>query len=253
VEWLLPTGAIDLDRTASAASLGPGRGRNFTLADTDSLSAAHTIGVETVFSMAAWIKTTDVSGIAKTIMGLFSSDLNDDGYWEMMLTTAGVLRGMVEQDNGLGTFNDFGTKDLRDGAWHLVACSRNGTTMTVWVDAGTDTPVSETRTFPTIDTIAIGARVDLTPSAPFGGDIDECSLWEGTALTNANVVALYLLGMDSTKQYLPSFVGVGVPAPTHHYSLSVALNPTNVGNDEIGVVDLTDDGTADVAGIPAGE
>lgn len=259
MEYLLPIGAIVSARQYAPAgagggnSPGPGRARAFASGDTDYLSASHTIGAETTFSMAAWIKISSAAGLARTIMGLFSSDLNDDGYFEMQLTTGGVLRGITEQDNGLGTSNDFGTTDLRDGAWHLVVCARNGSTLTLWVDNGTDTPVSETRVFPTIDTAAIGCRVDSVPSAPFEGDIDECSLWEGALLTDANVAAMYALGIDSTKRYLSSFTAQSIPTPTHHWSLSIAQNPLSVGKDEIGSVDLTDNGTTDTEGIPAGD
>lgn len=228
---------------------GPGRARAFVLNDTDYLSASHT-SAETTFSMAAWIKTSDVTGIAKTIMGLFSSDLNDDGYWEMQLTTGGVLRGITEADNGLGTSNDFGSTDLRDGEWHLVACARDGTSITVWVDDGTDTPVSETRTFPTIDTIAIGARVDSTPNNAFDGDIDECSLWEGTKISDAHVAAMFALGNNPTASYLADFAANGIPTPTHHYKLSES---TGAGTDAVGSLDLTDNGTTDTSGIPAGD
>lgn len=233
--------------------LGPGRARGFQLNDTDDLSASHNVGSETVFSLASWIKTSDQTGIAKTIFGLFSSDLNDAGYLEMQLTTAGVLRVLITQDNGLNTSNDFGSTDLRDGAWHLVACAVDGSTLTVWVDDGTDTPGAHSRTMPTIDTIAIGTRVDLTPNNAFDGDIDECSLWEGTKITDAHVASLWSIGNDSEVRYLDSFAGASVPAPTHHYSLSVALNPGAVGTDEIASLDLTDNGTTDVAGIPAGD
>ncbi len=316
-----------------SSELGPGRARSFESANTDYLSASHTIGAETTFSMAAWIKISNTAGLARTILGLFSSDLNDAGFFEMQLTTGGVLRAIVEQDNGLGTVNDFGSTDLRDGEWHLVACARNGTNLTVWVDNGTDTPVSETRTFPTIDTIAAGCRVDSVPSAPFEGDIDESSLWLGHLLTDAEASDMYTLGQDSTKRYyindgkvtitetltftnatsyisrasgswvtdgfevgdivtiegsvsndgahpitnvtaadltvsttitdestpvsctarVGAFGDATVTQPSWLSSLSETLNPGDPGKDEVGLVDLTDNGTADVEGIPAGD
>ena len=236
----------------SSQSLGPGRARAFESASTDYLSASHTIGAETTFSMAAWIKISNTAGLARVIMGLFSSDENDTGYFFMQLTTGGVLRAMVYEDSpGSGTFSDFGSTDLRDGEWHLVACWRDGSNLTVSVDGANGTSDAETRTFPTIDTVAVGCRVDQTPDQPFEGDIDECSLWEGTKITDANVASLWAIGNNSRVGYLSSFGSEGVTTPTHHWSLSV--DKASVGADEIGSVDLTDNGTADVEGIPAGD
>jgi hypothetical protein len=244
---------IDGGGSGGSMLLGPGRARGFQLNDTDDLSASHTIGAEDVFSMVAWIKTSDQTGIAKSIMGLFSSDLNDDGYLQLFLTTGGVPRVFIETDGGVGTGNTFGTTDVRDGAWHLVACAVDGSTLTIWVDDGTDTPAAHSRAMPTIDTISIGARVDPTPDQAFDGDIDEASFWEGTKITDAHVASLWSIGNDSGVRYLASFAGASVPTPTHHYSLSEAQNPGAVGTDEIGSLDLTDNGTTDVSGIPAGD
>jgi hypothetical protein len=203
--------------------------------------------------MAAWIKISDTTAVARTIMGLFSSDLDDAGLLQLHLTSSGDCRAVLSEDDGSVAANIIYGSDLRDGNWHLVACAVDSTSLTVWVDNGTDTPVAHTLSFPTIDTMAIGARVDSVTGTPFDGVIDECSLWEGTKLTDANVAAMWALGNNASKNYLSSFASEGIPTPDSHWSLSESLNPGYPGLDEEGGVDLDDYGTVGGDGIPAGE
>ena len=127
----------------------------------DYLSAAHTVTGET-FTMSAWVRTTNTTQ-TKIIMGLYDSSINDNGMFEMQMTLGNLLRAVIN-DGVLGSSNDFPTVQLNDGSWHFVVCSTDGSQLGVWLDGVADAFVAHSRTFPSIDTIAIGARVDLSPS-----------------------------------------------------------------------------------------
>lgn len=326
------------------AILGPGRAREFESGGPDYLSFVDPGGADTPvadlisgasdYSLSAWIKISSGVSTARTIFGMFSSDLNDDGFFMLHVNTNGYLVGLIETDGGVGNSNAWGTTNVRDDTWHHVACSWDGNDMIVFLDGVEDLPPTHTaRTFPTVDTIAVGCRVDSTPDQGFEGDIDECSIWIDHLLTESEAAKLHNLGNSSTKRYYindgkisitetltftnaTSYISrasgswvtdgfevgdivtiagsvsndgahpitvvtasdltvsttitdestpvsctarVGefgdntITQPNWHCSLSATLNPGDPGKDEIGDVDLTDNGTADVAGIPAGD
>ena len=250
--------------------LGPGRARHFVDTDPDWMRAA-LVPSTAIWSFAIWVKTSDVS---QSLVGIYKA-ATTDGVHELLMSASGNVRQWIEQDNGLGTNQDHGVGEvltaIDDGEWHCVCGSVNATTMSVWVDGVPGSydppgapptnanPMTHGRTLPNPTHISLGYRYLAPPWNGFAylGDQDECSWWDGYYLTDADAIALNTLGRDNTKRYYDGDAGefgdATVQAPTAHWSLSETLNPTNVGKDEVGSIDLTDNGTTDVEGIPAGD
>lgn len=238
---------------AGAAVVGPGNARAFDRRENYYLSATHSVTGAT-FSLAIWLKTTDAS-YGKSIFGLYNHNETEDGMYEMIMNFGDILRGILEQDNGLGTSIDFEGTSLADGEWHLVCFAVDSSQMSLWLDgtADGDNPQAHSRTFPSITRVGVGARIGANPVLrnAWEGSLDEASLWEGHYLTDDEVSSLWSIGNDSTKQYLDSFSDEGITTPTHHWKLSESAG--DPGADYIGSLDLTDNGTADTTGIPAGD
>ena len=98
MEYLLPMASI----SQRGLALGPGRARAFESGGPDYLSAAHTIGAETDFSMSAWIKISSVVGTVRAICGMWNAAFNDTGAFEMVMGTSGLLKARIETDGGVG-------------------------------------------------------------------------------------------------------------------------------------------------------
>jgi hypothetical protein len=95
----------------------------------------------------------------------------------------------------------------------------------------------------------VGVRADLTIGDYWEGILDEAGIWYGTALSDANVLALYNSG---NGRRFSELAAAGIPAPTYYWSLdqNAAGGATAAA---AGEVTLTDVGTADAQGIPAGQ
>lgn len=117
-------------------------------------------------TIEAWIRTNNVSG-------------GDEAIFEYGTIVNGQRSSLLINNNNVVSHNGFnadvnGTTSVRDGSWHHIAITHDGTTTKVYVDGVLD--VSQAITYNTTGTnFAIGG----TPvnHLHYDGDIDEVRVW----------------------------------------------------------------------------
>ena len=175
----------------------------------DYFEVANSASVDTgdVFSIVAWIKKA-ANG---TVMAIVSRPLN--GYW-LILDDSNKLQIWKSLTSG-GCIAQ-STTTITDTNWHLVAVTKNGAAVHLYID-GVD--VTGTVTNYTIvanaGVIQIGRDV-RTSTYPWNGSLDEIAVFP-TALTAANITALYNAGIGSTVPGLDTYVFFILPKGVLRY------------------------------------
>lgn len=138
----------------------------------------------------------------------------------------------IESDNKIGIYvciaNAFegpikSTNTITDTNWHHVVITKNGTTVKIYLD-GSEETTSGSISSGTTDWTSSNKRTVIgntwyisgTSLNPFGGDIDEISIW-GVELSSTQVTELWNSGAGiqypfSASGWTGSFMGVTNPA-----------------------------------------
>ena len=93
----------------------------------------------------------------------------------------------------IGVSNVIGTSTITDTNYHHVAVTKQGGTVTFYIDGVADAPVSYDPVFTFTTGAAIGARGDNNAQNAFFGDIDEFSIYN-RSLTAAEIQAIFDAG-----------------------------------------------------------
>ena len=154
------------------------------------------------FTVEFWLKTTAPVSESYQI-GVMDKRPTCDYYnamWTIRLGgsgTGGALRAEITSDGVTDSIHLVGTKLVNDGAWHHIALTRNGPTLTLYVDGALDNQ----QTVSTVANISNGTPFVVGQSTcqccdgthPFSGSIDELSIYN-RALTLAEVQSIYNAG-----------------------------------------------------------
>ena len=144
------------------------------------------------FTIEAWIKTSDSSGVSMYVFQSFSKDPNMAGLI-LLITGDGYARLTTGKNTGVVNETDYdyviGTTDIRDGEWHHIAGTYDGTNLKIYVDNILEAtePWGFYPVYAATNYVCIGAdNVDGTPAAtyPFNGSIAGLSLNNGSARTS---------------------------------------------------------------------
>jgi len=158
------------------------------------------------FGLDIWYKTSDLGG-TRTILSCARAAEFDE--FRILFTSTTNLRITVR-----GTDYDYTVADTSDAAWHHIALSRSGTTLTTWLDGvslGNKT-VSTTALSVDAGGFIIGQDQDAV-----GGGFDAAEAWDGNlenlrifddALTQTKVDFLYAnTDADNVQGYNGTFNG----------------------------------------------
>jgi hypothetical protein len=142
----------------------------------------------------AWIKSTDSSGVNKTIIQT-GPDGTCNGNFELSIHQ-GKLMFNTWASCGSG-YSKSGANVITDGNWHFIAITYDGSNINGYVDgslAGGDFPVSSVTTSTLNTPYYIGGSATGSYSKEFNGSISNCSIWNA-ALTSAQVTEIYSEGI----------------------------------------------------------
>lgn len=160
---------------------------------TSSVFVATTAGNNPADSLtiSVWVKTS-TTGTKMFITGNYQEDSFGDGYG-LFITTGNVARFIINNNTSGGAGEVIGTTNICDGAWHHIAGTWNGSTITLYVDGsseGTPATWSNTITYSsaTYNHFSIARTGDF--SNFYAGYIDEVALWHKT-YTSTDIQALY--------------------------------------------------------------
>lgn len=173
-------------------------GAGLRLASNQYLSAANAsfqFPPASTFTVSAWIKPTNVSGINQVIAGLGAPLTSAGSNWVFYINSLGALR--LTNATGGGALSPNGV--IQAGAWQHVTAVQKGSRIWLYVNGvlrhseTTGQPNTGGGTMP----FAVGAgfRSDgVTPEGFFGGDIDEVKVL-GYAADAQEVAADYARGV----------------------------------------------------------
>jgi hypothetical protein len=170
--------------------------------------SAYSIG--DVGSVEGWFKTTTGTGQ----LGIVSL-----GFHSLyMRLSAGALQFLVSNVATLGTT----AQTYADGAWHHAVCTKNGSTVKMYVDGVDVTPsITNTAATTSAENPTVGSDISGgTPTDFFDGSLDEVAVYP-TALSLSQVQAHY--AARTTPMTLPYFVQVGDAFQSTGTSQSVTL------------------------------
>jgi hypothetical protein len=199
---------------ASAISAVPGGGggaftNTYSLdfdGTNDFIQTSYRPSAGSTFSASFWMKSSDTS----SSMGWFSL-MDAFATYGIFLTTPSSTKGWYYGWNGVTRNATIGgsnaTLAVRDGSWHHVAMTVNGTTVKIYTDGtivGTDTAPSA-YSGPTSGSGSGGTGPDLdyvigrgyaVSAYQYNGLIDELAFFE-TELTGSNISAIYNSGQPA--------------------------------------------------------
>ena len=179
----------------------------------DFIQTSYRPSAGSTFSASFWMKSSDTS----SSMGWFSL-MDAFATYGIFLTTPSSTKGWYYGWNGVTRNATIGgsnaTLAVRDGSWHHVAMTVNGTTVKIYTDGtivGTDTTPSA-YSGPTSGSGSGGTGPDLdyvigrgygVGAYQYNGLIDELAFFE-TELTGSNISAIYNSGVpDDLTSYSP--------------------------------------------------
>lgn len=137
----------------------------------------------------AWVKTA-TTGTAKAVVSEGSSTDATNNYAYIGVRTDN--HALFEANNGAGTRYTItnATTNVCDNNWHLIAATKSGTTVTLYVDGVVEgTPVTVAGTW-TMNQGSIGSLRRSTPSTYWNGTLDEPAIFK-RALTASEILAVY--------------------------------------------------------------
>ena len=221
------------------------RGRTFVRAESDKMTASMTLANFPV-SMACWAKMSS-TGELRIVMGIYDNTATDQEMVEMHKTSGDKLRVLLNKA-GLSNNADSVASFILN-QWHFCGAVVTSTQIKCYFDDATPVTTAHSRAWPVTNKVALGVREDASPGDFWNGVLDEAAIWDGTALTDGNMAALYNGGIGLLHNQI---VPAGIPAPTHYWNLN-ENDPLGADEDKVSTLDLTDSGTADAQGIPAGQ
>jgi hypothetical protein len=142
-------------------------------------------------TLAAWVKTSSTA--PNSIIGGYQGISPYAGYGLRVTPTTGTIGFW----NGAGWADATGVTAITDNAWHHVVASLAGSTVTLYVDAGTGSAKASGAVNSYTGTRAIASVQG--GSNWFAGLIDEVRIY-ARALTAADVAALYAFGTSSSSK-----------------------------------------------------
>ena len=157
------------------------------------------LDLTSAFTLSAWIKTS----AQDTYIYIISKENNNvdnegDGnpVYDMYLTS-GKIRSTMRLADGTPAGNQYGTTDLRDGDWHFVTVTYDGTTLRVYADGVLEGSSASANCGVTPYPLDIGRRINSNGGDEFyfDGSIDEVRIHD------------YALGVNQIKEIYNSGVG----------------------------------------------
>jgi len=193
-------GAISGD-TNTAISLPQASATYFQAPNSASLNVADT------FSIVAWIKITTIGAhqmiISRPIDG-YDFRVDATGHLSLVKTWVSIIVTS--------------TTTMATGSYHMVAVTKNGATVKLYIDGMDRTGVVSNRTISANGSVTQIGRNAHDTLDPFGGSIDEVALWN-VALTAGDISTLYSTG--TAPNPTPTLTPTPTPTPTptqYHYA-----------------------------------
>jgi large repetitive protein len=152
----------------------------------------------TNYTVEFWIKTT-ASGSTLNVACRDTVGVTGTKIWDVFLASDGKIN--FTTFNGSTGQNAFSAGAVNDGAWHHIACTKSGTTMTVYVDGAAQTPATFS-TFNTSSTIPLDVARRGNNTAFLPGTLDEFAYY-GAALSSTRVAAHYTAGTTVAASVSP--------------------------------------------------
>ena len=194
--FLLPNELNTSANTANDTGINSLYSMDFDFASSDYITAGLlneyiSLSAPTSFTVSAWIKTTDIGGISKGVIGSASTSngLN-------FTISSGEIAFGVSHSTAIATTTNAG---VNDGNWHHVVGTYNsqgdasGNTLYIYVDGVQKASNTGNRGIYAFNNypLFIGARGQGTnASGYFNGKIDEVAIWN-TALTSTQIQSIY--------------------------------------------------------------
>jgi hypothetical protein len=177
------------------------------------LDAGNVLGFErtAAFSVSCWFKSNTNAGSFVVLVAKMGDGTAFQG-WQLAISNGALYFALIN-DNGAGDLIaiDTNTITYRDGAWHHVVVTYDGTSLasgvTFYVDgssaAATAITDNLTASIVSTDPLRIGARASSGSEAEFPGVIDEVAVYD-KELSSAEVTAIYNSGRPNDLSLLGS-------------------------------------------------
>lgn len=171
----------------------------FLTANSEYLSRASFLDNPTNMSAAFWVKSATDATYAFITK---SNDVvnNDDAGWAIYASSVNNFARAFFVTDVSNNLKYQGATSLIDDAWHFVVVSKSGTTITIYVDNGTDEAVdagSAGTLGSTSNAHAVVIGAQAVPNLYFNGALDEIGLWS-KALSAQERTDLYNAGNGQT-------------------------------------------------------
>ncbi|GJL61396.1 MAG: hypothetical protein NPIRA04_00500 [Nitrospirales bacterium] len=178
------SGALDFDGNDDYVLIG------------DPADGSLDMGAGQDFTLAAWIKTSDRTPNAGDSLRIISKQVSGGRFYTLRERTDGTVGFEVRTDGG-NYAGQLSTSTIDDGQWHHVAGTRNGSTLTIYVDG-----VAEGSTSGPTDSLANSAPLYIGHYQPgqgqnFHGAIDDVRIYQ-QALTASEIATLAQSGTNYT-------------------------------------------------------
>lgn len=174
----------------------------FASASSDKITVANhaDFNVSGSFSISAWVKYTN----SPVFAGIVTKGSNNDFSYAIQLGTT-TSNAILWQQNGATHIAVNNPTVINDGNWHLLTLTYDGTTLRMYVDAGTpSTTTSKTGSWynGTAD-VVLGSRAN--GSGLFDGSLDDVAFFN-RVLTAAEITSIYQGdGWAASTNYLTNY------------------------------------------------
>ncbi len=192
-----PTGTVWVDalRFVPAGSGKIGNGLSF---DGNTYANAGNLGAVSDWSVEFWMNTTDVSNYRNPFDANFATTGNNQGprFEQYAGGSMNVIVG-----TGISTYDGVTVANsLTPNAWHHVAATRSGNTLTAYFD-GVQTATKTVTVWPaSFGNVTLGIGYSASTERWFKGGLDEAKIYS-RALSPAEVQAHYLAGLRGQSIY----------------------------------------------------
>lgn len=204
-----------------------------------------------IFSVGCWVRIT-TNGDYGLIQSYAVGSSKVAGFFLGQDQASGKIFIQIGKDTGVVGGTDYklltGNTNVGDGKWHHIVAVWDGTNNNLYVDGKPDVAAAAgfNAVYQATNYVQIGRRNrDNNPDQYFSGDMDEAFLFNGTALTQAQVDALYQRGQG------PALANTGIFSDTNlklYFKLDDAGGTTVTDSSAAG-----NNGTASASSINAND
>ena len=164
------------------------------------------------FSISFWVKRDGIPAGQLYTFNSCSENANPAGFRTYIHPSTGVINMLSGKNSGLVNDTDYavcvGTTNVCDNSLHHIVFTSDGTNLKLYVDNGaaeTTKGWAHAPVYAATNYVRIGDKcTDGTESLFHDGLVDELILWNGVALSQAEVLQVYNI---STYQFAGGFSG----------------------------------------------